>query len=144
MLRPRTLATTPGSSPSSRTAPAVAGAAFGDDWWRRGVIYQVYPRSFADSGGDGFGDLPGLIDRLDYLNDGTDRSLGVDALWLSPIYPSPGFDVGYDVADYDAIDPVFGTLGDFDRLVAEAHRRGIRIVLVWFMTRSSMIRIPRR
>lgn len=118
-------------------APAVTGAAFGDDWWRRGVVYQVYPRSFADSNGDGFGDLPGLIGRLDYLNDGTDRSLGVDAIWLSPIHPSPGFDVGYDVADYDAIDPLFGTLDDFDRLVAEAHRRGIRIVLDLVMNHTS-------
>ncbi len=119
------------------TTPTLASAAFGDDWWRRGVIYQVYPRSFADSNGDGVGDLPGLIDKLDYLNDGTDRSLGVDALWLSPIHPSPGFDVGYDVADYEAIDPLFGTLDDFDRLVAEAHGRGIRIMLDLVMNHTS-------
>ena len=86
---------------------------------------------------DGVGDLPGLIDKLDYLNDGTERSLGVDAIWLSPIHPSPGFDVGYDVADYDAIDPLFGTLDDFDRLVAEAHRRGIRIMLDLVMNHTS-------
>lgn len=137
MPKDRTLATTPGSSLSGRPAPAVTGAAFGDDWWRRGVIYQVYPRSFADSDGDGVGDLPGLIDKLDYLNDGTDRSLGVDALWLSPIHPSPGFDGGYDVADYEAIDPVFGTLDDFDRLVAEAHQRGIRVLLDLVMNHTS-------
>ncbi len=119
------------------TAPPVENAAFGDDWWQRGVVYQVYPRSFADSNDDGFGDLPGLIDKLDYLNDGTDLSLGVDAIWLSPIHPSPGFDVGYDVADYDAIDPLFGTLEDFDRLVAEAHRRGIRIMLDLVMNHTS-------
>jgi alpha-glucosidase len=118
-------------------APPVVGAGFGDDWWQRGVIYQVYPRSFADSNDDGIGDLPGLIDKLDYLNDGTERSLGVDAIWLSPIHPSPGFDVGYDVADYDAIDPVFGTLDDFDRLVADAHRRGIRIILDLVMNHTS-------
>jgi alpha-glucosidase len=92
------------------------------------VIYHVYLRSFADSDGDGLGDLPGLISRLDYLN-GHPESLGVDALWLSPCFPSPDRDFGYDVADYTAIDPRYGTLADFDRLVAEAHRRGIRILL---------------
>ena len=96
----------------------------GADWWRRGVVYQVYPRSFADSDGDGVGDLAGLIDHLDHL--GPD-GLAVDAIWLSPIYPSPGRDVGYDVSDHTAIDPLFGTEADFDRLVAEAHRRGIRV-----------------
>jgi alpha-glucosidase len=127
----------PASTGHPDAAPAVIGAAFGDDWWRRGVIYQVYPRSFADSNGDGVGDLPGLIEKLDYLNDGTDRSLGIDAIWLSPIHPSPGFDCGYDVADYDAIDPSFGTLDDFDRLVAEAHCRGIRIILDLVMNHTS-------
>ncbi len=115
----------------------VLNPAFGADWWQRGVVYQVYPRSFADSNGDGVGDLAGLIDKLDYLNDGTERSLGVDAIWLSPIHPSPGFDVGYDVSDYDAIDPVFGTLDDFDRLIAEAHRRGIRVMLDLVMNHTS-------
>ncbi len=123
--------------PKSTRAFPVLNAAFGDDWWKRGVVYQVYPRSFADSNDDGVGDLPGLIDKLDYLNDGTERSLGIDAIWLSPIHPSPGFDVGYDVADYDAIDPVFGTLDDFDRLVAESHRRGIRVMLDLVMNHSS-------
>ena len=123
--------------PKAKPAPAVTGAAFGDDWWQRGVVYQVYPRSFADSNDDGVGDLPGLIAKLDYLNDGTEKSLGIDAIWLSPIHPSPGFDVGYDVADYDAIDPIFGTLADFDRLVAEAHRRGIRIMLDLVMNHTS-------
>ena len=98
------------------------------EWWRDGSIYHVYLRSFADSDGDGLGDLPGLISRLDYLN-GTPDSLGVDAIWISPCFPSPDKDFGYDVADYTAIDPRYGTLDDFDRLVAEAHRRGIRIVL---------------
>ena len=115
----------------------VLGAALGSDWWQRGVVYQVYPRSFADSNGDGVGDLPGLIDKLDYLNDGTERSLGVDAIWLSPIHPSPGYDVGYDVADYDAIDPIYGTLDEFDRLIAEAHRRGIRVMLDLVMNHTS-------
>jgi alpha-glucosidase len=107
------------------------------DWWRRGVVYQVYPRSFADSDGDGIGDLAGVVAHLDHLNDGTQGSLGVDALWLSPIYPSPGFDVGYDVADYVSVDPAFGSLGEFDRLVTEAHRRGIAVVLDLVMNHTS-------
>ncbi len=133
------------TAPANLSAPSGLAArkhpvrepAFGKDWWQRGVIYQVYPRSFADSNGDGIGDLPGLIAKLDYLNDGTERSLGIDAIWLSPIHPSPGFDVGYDVADYDAIDPIYGTLDDFDRLIAEAHRRGIRVMLDLVMNHSS-------
>jgi alpha-glucosidase len=135
--QPRQAKTAASRSTSVQASPPVEKATFGDDWWRRGVVYQVYPRSFADSNGDGVGDLPGLIDKLDYLNDGTERSLGIDAIWLSPIYPSPGFDVGYDVADYDAIDPVFGTLDDFDRLIAESHRRGIRVMLDLVMNHTS-------
>jgi alpha-glucosidase len=99
------------------------------DWWRHGVIYQIYPRSFADSGGDGVGDLRGITARLDHLNDGTGDSLGVDAIWLSPFYPSPMADFGYDVADYTGVDPLFGTLDDFDALVAGAHARGIRVII---------------
>jgi alpha-glucosidase len=99
------------------------------DWWRHGVIYQIYPRSFADSNGDGVGDLPGITARLAYLNDGTPDSLGVDAIWLSPFYPSPMADFGYDVADYTGVDPMFGTLDDFDALVAEAHAHGIRVII---------------
>ncbi len=93
-------------------------------WWRDAVIYQVYPRSFQDSDGDGVGDLPGIEARLDHL-----AWLGVDALWLSPIYPSPMHDFGYDVSDYKGIDPVFGTLDDFDSLVAAARARGLRVLL---------------
>ncbi|HEX6412042.1 MAG TPA: alpha-amylase family glycosyl hydrolase, partial [Burkholderiales bacterium] len=93
-------------------------------WWQRGVVYQVYPRSFADANGDGVGDLPGVTSRLDYL-----EWLGVDALWLSPVYPSPMKDFGYDVADYTGVDPLFGTLEDFDGLVAQAHARGLKVVL---------------
>jgi len=106
-------------------------------WWQRGVVYQIYPRSFQDSTGNGIGDLHGIIDRLDYLNDGTEQSLGIDAIWLSPIYPSPMADFGYDVADYCDIHPDFGELAAFDRLVAEAGRRGIRIVLDWVPNHTS-------
>ncbi|MBP7145925.1 MAG: DUF3459 domain-containing protein [Acidobacteria bacterium] len=101
-------------------------------WWRRGVVYQVYPRSFQDSNADGVGDLPGILSRLDHL-----AWLGVDALWLSPIYLSPMADFGYDVADHTAIDPVFGTLGDFDRLLAAAHARGLRLVLDYVPNHTS-------
>ena len=118
----------------SRHVPPVQGARFGDDWWQRGVIYQVYARSFADSGGDGVGDLAGIIDHLDHL--GPD-GLGIDAIWLSPIYPSPGLDLGYDVSDHERVDPLFGSEDDFDRLVAEAHRRGIRVVLDLVMNHTS-------
>jgi len=107
---------------------------FGPDWWQRGVVYQIYPRSFADSDGDGVGDLPGIIAHLDHLGP---AGLGVDAIWLSPIYPSPGRDIGYDVSDHSAIDPRFGTEADFDRLVREAHRRGIRVVLDLVMNHTS-------
>jgi alpha-glucosidase len=101
------------------------------------VIYQIYPRSFSDSNGDGVGDLRGIIERLDYLNDGSAASLGVDAIWLSPFYPSPMADFGYDVADYENVDPLFGTLDDFDELVAQARRRGIRVVVDWVPNHTS-------
>jgi alpha-glucosidase len=93
-------------------------------WWENAAIYQIYPRSFQDSDGDGVGDLPGIVSRLDHLVE-----LGVDALWLSPIHPSPLADFGYDVADYTAVDPVFGTLDDFDRLVEAADAHGLRVLM---------------
>lgn len=105
-------------------------------WWQSAIVYQIYPWSFQDSNGDGIGDLPGIISRLDYLN-GSPDSLGVDAIWLSPIYPSPMHDFGYDVSDYCDIDPRFGTLEDFDRLVSEAHRRGIRVVMDLVLNHTS-------
>jgi len=93
-------------------------------WWRNAVVYQIYPRSFADSNGDGVGDLRGVIGKLDYL-----ATLGIDVLWLCPIHPSPQDDNGYDISDYQDIDPVFGTLADFDELLDQAHRRGIKLVM---------------
>jgi len=107
---------------------AAGGSASVDDWWHHGVVYQIYPRSFQDTNGDGVGDLPGILRRLDHLNDGTPESLGVDAVWLSPFYPSPMADFGYDVADHCDVDPLFGTLADFDALVDSCHRRGIRVI----------------
>ncbi len=95
-----------------------------DEWWKRGVIYQIYPRSYFDTNGDGVGDLAGVRRRLDYLVD-----LGVDAIWLSPIYPSPMADFGYDISDYENVDPVFGSLETFDALVADTHARGLKIIL---------------
>jgi alpha-glucosidase len=100
------------------------GGSGSGDWWRGAVIYQVYPRSFADSDADGVGDLPGLIGRLDHV-----ASLGVDAIWICPFYPSPQRDFGYDVVDHCAVDPRQGTLADADRLIAAAHARGLRVLL---------------
>ncbi len=102
-------------------------------WWRNAVFYQIYPRSFMDSNGDGVGDLQGILDRLDYL-----VKLGVDAVWISPIFPSPMADFGYDVADYTGIDPIFGDMETFDRLLSEAHRGGLRIVLDYVPNHSSI------
>ena len=102
------------------------------DWWKNAVIYEIYPRSFQDSNGDGIGDLNGITERLDYL-----KELGVDAIWLSPIYPSPQVDFGYDISDYENIDPQYGTLADFDHLVAEANKRHIRILMDMVMNHTS-------
>lgn len=93
-------------------------------WWKEAVIYQIYLRSFQDSNGDGVGDIPGIISRLDYL-----QKLGVTVLWLNPCYPSPDVDNGYDISDYCGIAPRFGTMEDFDRLLAETHRRGMKLVM---------------
>jgi len=103
--------------------PAVESQAE-SEWWRGAVIYQVYPRSFADSNGDGVGDLPGITARLEHI-----ASLGVDAIWLSPFYKSPMKDFGYDVSDYLDVDPIFGTLADFDQLIAKAHGLGVKVII---------------
>ena len=119
-------------------------------WWQDGVIYQIYPRSFQDRNGDGIGDLPGILSRLDYL-----VSLGIDAVWISPFYPSPMADFGYDVADYTGVDPIFGSLEDFDRLVDGIHACGLRLILdfvpnhtsdqhPWFVESRSSRNSPRR
>ena len=101
-------------------------------WWQTGVIYQVYPRSFQDTDGDGVGDLKGITARLDYL-----KGLGVDAVWVSPIYPSPMKDFGYDVSDYTGVDPLFGTMADFDAMLAAAHSKGLRVILDFVPNHSS-------
>ncbi|WP_199422037.1 glycoside hydrolase family 13 protein [Actinotalea solisilvae] len=111
----------PSSTSTTLVHPASEQAA---EWWRTAVIYQVYPRSFADASGDGIGDLPGITSRLPHL-----ERLGVDAVWLSPFYRSPQHDAGYDVADYRDVDPLFGTLADFDAMLADAHARGIRVIV---------------
>lgn len=102
------------------------------EWWRGGVIYQVYPRSFQDSNGDGIGDLPGIIDRLDHI-----ASLGVDCIWLSPINQSPQADMGYDVSDYMQVDPLFGSLQDFDVLIQKAHALGLKVIMDQVVSHTS-------
>ena len=101
-------------------------------WWERGIIYQIYPRSFKDSDGDGIGDLRGIHSKLDYL-----QWLGVDAIWISPIFPSPMADFGYDVSNYTDIDPIFGTLADFDALLANVHARGMKLLLDYVPNHTS-------
>jgi len=103
-----------------------------EPWWKHAVIYEIYPRSFQDSNGDGIGDINGITSRLDYLKD-----LGVDAIWITPMYPSPQVDFGYDIADYEAIDPQYGTMADFDRLMSEAKQRGIRVIMDWVPNHTS-------
>jgi len=123
-------------------------------WWREGVFYQIYPRSYQDSNGDGVGDLRGIIQRLDHLR-GSEGSLGVDAIWLSPFYTSPMKDFGYDVANYTDVDPIFGSLTDADQLLDEAHRRGLKVIVdlvpnhtsdqhPWFISARSSRSDPKR
>lgn len=126
-----------GEVPRERPRTLSDGTAPQSDWWRSAVLYQVYLRSFRDSDGDGVGDLRGLIERLDYLNDGTEGSLGVDALWLSPVNQAASRDFGYDVTDYYAIDPRVGDLARFDELVEACHARGMRVVLDMVLNHTS-------
>jgi alpha-glucosidase len=136
--------------PAFRVPHSVQSAIGQGRWWQSGVVYQIYPRSFQDSAGDGIGDLPGIASRLDYL-----QWLGVDAVWISPFYPSPMADFGYDVSDHTDVHPMFGTLEDFDRLVEQAHARGIRVILdyvpnhtsdrhPWFLASRSSREDPKR
>jgi alpha-glucosidase len=137
---------------TAQTTVVASGAAPAIDntWWKHAVIYEIYPRSFQDSNGDGIGDLNGITERLDYL-----QALGVDAIWISPMYPSPQVDFGYDISDYENIDPQYGTLKDFDRLVEEAKKRNIRVILdmvlnhtsdkhKWFIESASSRKNPKR
>src|SRR5690606_7466527 len=101
-------------------------------WWRGAVIYQIYPRSLMDSNGDGIGDIPGIIQKLDYI-----ASLGVDAIWVSPFFKSPMKDFGYDISDYRSIDPIFGTLNDFDQLIDQAHKLGIKVIIDQVLSHTS-------
>src|SRR4051794_38752537 len=104
----------------------------GHEWWQHAVFYEIYPRSFADSNNDGIGDLNGITAKLDYL-----QRLGVDAIWITPCFPSPQVDFGYDVSDYEAIDPKYGTLADFDRLVSEGRKRGVSVILDFVVNHTS-------
>ncbi len=130
--------------------PTTDGASDAHPWWTSAAVYQIYPRSFADSDGDGIGDLPGITARVGYLGD-----LGVDVIWLSPVYPSPQDDAGYDISDYQDIEPVFGTLADFDELLAAVHGRGMKLVMdlvvnhtsdehPWFVESRSSADNPKR
>ena len=115
---------------AAQSAPATDSSQ--QEWWKHAVIYEVYPQSFQDSDGDGVGDLKGIASRLDYLHD-----LGIDAIWITPIYPSPGVDNGYDIAEYTEIDRKYGTLADFDNLVAEARKRNIRVIMDYVINHTS-------
>jgi hypothetical protein len=110
----------------------VSGSAVDRDWWRGAVIYEIYPRSFQDTTGDGVGDLAGITRRLAYL-----AELGVDAIWIAPFFQSPMKDFGYDVSNYTAVDPLFGTLADFDDLIAEAKRLGIKVMIDQVLSHGS-------
>src|SRR5215813_1383571 len=101
-------------------------------WWKHAVFYELYPRSFADSDNNGVGDINGITSKLDYL-----KQLGVDAIWITPCYPSPQVDFGYDVSDYENIDPQYGTLADFDKMVSEGQKRGIRVIMDFVMNHTS-------
>ena len=139
----------PAASPQA-TAQTASKSQPADPWWKHAVIYEIYPRSFQDSDGDGVGDINGITSRLDYL-----QTLGIDAVWITPMYPSPQIDFGYDIADYTKIDPQYGTMADFDRLVLEAKKHNIRVIMdfvanhtsdqnVWFVESRSSRNNPKR
>jgi alpha-glucosidase len=119
-------------SAPARAQEAPKAASSGDVWWKHAVVYEIYPRSFQDSNGDGIGDLNGIASRLGYL-----QGLGVDAIWISPMYPSPQVDFGYDISNYEAVDSQYGTLADMDKLIAQAKQRGIRVVLDMVLNHTS-------
>ncbi len=121
-----------GAFPAFGRTNSRSGDTVAHDWWKHAVFYEIYPRSFADSNGDGIGDLTGITAKLDYL-----KNLGVDAIWITPCFPSPQVDFGYDVSDYKNIDPLYGTLADFDKLVREAKKRNIRIILDFVVNHTS-------
>src|SRR5271170_779505 len=125
-------AATPAVSQAPQTPPASRGHLTDGPWWKHAVLYEIYPRSYQDSNGDGVGDLNGITERLDYL-----QNLGVDAIWIAPMYPSPQVDFGYDISDYENIDPHYGTLADFDHLQTEAKKRNIRIILDMVLNHTS-------
>jgi alpha-glucosidase len=140
----------PARNPKVEARAAQGRADSTTPWWQNAVFYEIYPRSFRDSNGDGIGDLNGITEKLDYLHD-----LGVDAIWITPFYPSPQVDFGYDISNYENVDPQFGTLVDFDRLLAEAHRRGIKVLMdmvpnhtsdqhPWFIESRSSLTNPKR
>ena len=118
----------------AQTSVVASGAAARSDstWWKHAVIYEIYPRSFQDSNGDGIGDLNGITERLGYL-----QALGVDAIWISPMYPSPQVDFGYDISDYENVDPQYGTLKDFDALMAAGKQHNVRIILDMVLNHTS-------
>ena len=130
--------------------PAPEGPTADRQWWKSAVVYQIYPRSFADSNGDGIGDLGGITSKVDYL-----AELGVDVVWLSPVYPSPQDDAGYDISEYQDVEPVFGSLADFDALLGAVHGRGMKLVMdlvvnhtsdehPWFVESRSAADSPKR
>lgn len=121
--------TVPGEKQQNKNASVLHSS---QPWWKHAVIYQVYPRSFQDSNGGGIGDLNGITQRLDYL-----QEVGVNAIWLTPIYPSPQKDFGYDISNYQAIDPMYGSLPEFDNLIAEAKKRHIRVIMDLVMNHTS-------